>query len=78
MWENIERYLRGVLILLKALRKAIGINESEVIAEAKENMIKPLKPKVVKMDQCAIEELLSEEKRFEEEKFKEIFRNIRD
>jgi hypothetical protein len=27
-------------MLLKALRKAIGINEGEVIAEAKENMIK--------------------------------------
>jgi hypothetical protein len=70
VWETIERYLRGVLILLKALRKAIGINEGEVIAEAKENMIKPLKPKVVKMDQCAIEELLSGEKRFEEEKLR--------
>ena len=71
---------KGVLILPKALRKTIGINEGEVLAEAKEDMIiiKPLKPKVVKIDQRVVEELLSEEKRLEEEKFREIFGKIRD
>jgi bifunctional DNA-binding transcriptional regulator/antitoxin component of YhaV-PrlF toxin-antitoxin module len=70
---------KGVLILPKALRKAIGINEGEVVAEAEENMIiiKPLKPKVVKIDRRVVEELLSEEKRLEEEKFREIFGKIR-
>ena len=70
---------KGVLILPKALRKTIGINEGEVLAEAKEDMIiiKPLKPKVVKIDQRVVEELLSEEKRLEEEKFREIFGKIR-
>jgi len=71
---------KGVLILPKALRETIGINEGEVIAEAEENtiIIKPLKPRIVKIDRRVVEELLSEEKRLEEEKFREIFGKIRD
>jgi len=71
---------KGVLILPKALRKATGIDEGEVVAEAEENtiIIKPLKPRVVKIDQCIVEELLNEERRLEEEKFREILGKIRD
>jgi antitoxin MazE len=71
---------KGVLILPKALRKATGIDEGEVVAEAEENtiIIKPLKPRVVKIDRCIVEELLSEERRLEEEKFREILGKIRD
>jgi bifunctional DNA-binding transcriptional regulator/antitoxin component of YhaV-PrlF toxin-antitoxin module len=71
---------KGVLILPKALRKATGIDEGEVVAEAEENtiIIKPLKPRVVKIDQCIAEELLNEERRLEEEKFREILGKIRD
>jgi len=70
---------KGVLILPKPLREAAGIGEGEVSAEAKEGeiVIRPLKPRVVDIDLQIVEELLSEEKGLEEEKFKRILREIR-
>lgn len=70
---------KGVLILPKSLREAAGIDEGEVAAEAKEGeiVIRPLKPRVVDIEPRIIEELLDEEGRLEEEKFKSILREVR-
>ncbi|MEM1556753.1 MAG: AbrB family transcriptional regulator [Candidatus Bathyarchaeia archaeon] len=70
---------KGVLILPKPLRETAGIGEGEVSAEAKEGeiVIRPLKPRVVDIDPQIVEELLSEERGLEEEKFKRILREIR-
>ncbi|MEM2564308.1 MAG: AbrB family transcriptional regulator [Candidatus Bathyarchaeia archaeon] len=70
---------KGVLILPKSLREAAGIGEGEVSVEAREGeiVIKTLKPRVVDIDPQIIEELLSEERGLEEEKFKRTLREIR-
>jgi len=55
---------KDILILPKEIREKAGIKEdSEVIVEVKNNLIiiKPLKPKVVRVDPGIIEELLREE-----------------
>ncbi|MCX8182531.1 MAG: AbrB/MazE/SpoVT family DNA-binding domain-containing protein [Candidatus Methanomethyliaceae archaeon] len=70
---------KGVLILPKDLRKSAGIEEGEVIAEVRDGevVIRPLKPRIVDVDQSLIEKLLSEEKKLEEEKFGRCLREIR-
>ncbi|MEM3692612.1 MAG: AbrB/MazE/SpoVT family DNA-binding domain-containing protein [Candidatus Bathyarchaeia archaeon] len=70
---------KGVLILPKSLRKAAGIAEGEVAVEAREGeiVIRPLRPRVVDVDPRIVEELLSEEGKLEEEKFKRILRELR-
>ncbi|MBS7633909.1 AbrB/MazE/SpoVT family DNA-binding domain-containing protein [Candidatus Bathyarchaeota archaeon] len=70
---------KGVLILPKSLREAAGINEGEVTVEAREGeiVIRPLKPRVVNIDPHIVEELIGEESRLEEEKFRRILREIR-
>ena len=71
---------KGILILPKEIREKAGIEEdSEVLVEAKNNsiIIKPLKPKVVKVDPEIIEELLREEYALEERKYEEIIRNLK-
>ncbi len=69
---------KGVLILPKKLREASGINEdSEVVVEAKENMliIKPLKPPmVVDVDLELVEKILGEEYMVERVKHSGILR----
>ena len=55
---------KDILILPKGIREKARIKEdSEVIVEVKNNLIiiKPLKPKVVRVDPGIIEELLREE-----------------
>lgn len=70
---------KGVLILPKSLREAAGIDEGEVIAEAREGeiVIRPLRPRVVNLDPRVVEELLGEEGRLEEEKFRRVLREVR-
>ena len=55
---------KGILILPKEVREKAGIEEDgEVIVEVRNNsiVIKPLKPKVVRVDPEIIKELLREE-----------------
>ena len=60
---------KGVLILPKRLREEAGIEEgSDVSVEVRGSslIIKPFKPKVVKVDLDFVENLLREEVRLEE------------
>ncbi|MBS7611241.1 AbrB/MazE/SpoVT family DNA-binding domain-containing protein [Candidatus Bathyarchaeota archaeon] len=70
---------KGVLILPKSLREVAGIGEGEVAVEAREGeiVIRPLKPRIVDIDHRIVEEILGEESRLEEEKFKRILRGVR-
>jgi len=71
---------KGVVILPKELRTKVGIEEdSEVIAEIKGNevLLRPLKPVVVRVDWTAVEKILHEEDKIEEEKLREIFKELR-
>ncbi|MDW8034570.1 MAG: AbrB/MazE/SpoVT family DNA-binding domain-containing protein [Nitrososphaerota archaeon] len=70
---------KGILILPKSLREAAGIGEGEVTAEAREGeiVIRPLKPRIVTIDPRIVDEMLGEEDRLENEKFKRIFREVR-
>lgn len=71
---------KGILILPKEIREKAGIEEdSEVIVEIKDNsiIIKPLKPKVVRVDPGIIEEFLREEYVLEERRYEEITRNLK-
>jgi AbrB family looped-hinge helix DNA binding protein len=71
---------KGVVILPKELRAKAGIEEdSEVIAEIKgsEVLLRPLKPVVVRVDWATVEKILHEEDKVEEEKLREIFKELR-
>ena len=71
---------KGVVILPKELRARAGIEEdSEVIAEIKGNevLLRPLKPVIVRVDWTAVEKILYEEDKIEEEKLREIFKELR-
>jgi looped-hinge helix DNA binding domain, AbrB family len=71
---------KGIIILPKELRIAIGIDEgSFLIAEIREEglLLKPLKPLTVKINPEIVEKILSEEKQIEEGKFFEIVRGLR-
>jgi len=71
---------KGVVILPKKLRTKAGIEEdSEVIAEIKGNevLLRPLKPVVVRVDWAIAEKILYEEDKIEEEKLREIFKELR-
>ena len=66
---------KGVLILPKRIREAVGIREGdEVLVEADEGLlvIRPLRPKVVDVDPGLVEELLREEYRLEAGEHEEV------
>jgi AbrB family looped-hinge helix DNA binding protein len=66
---------KGILILPKKLREAVGFEEGdEVIAEVVGDslVLRVLKPKVVDVDPKFVEELLREEDRFEEQRFRRM------
>jgi antitoxin MazE len=59
---------KGVIILPKKLREALGIEEGDqLIADIRDNVLilRPLKPRVVDVDPSLIDELLEEEARLE-------------
>jgi AbrB family looped-hinge helix DNA binding protein len=67
---------KGILILPKKLREAVGFEEGdEVIVEVIGDslVLRALKPKVVNVDLKFVEELLREEDRFEEHRYKRVF-----
>ena len=71
---------KGVVILPKELKTKAGIEEdSEVIAEIKgsEVLSRPLKPVIVRVDWAIAEKILHEEDKVEEERLREIFKELR-
>jgi len=71
---------KGILILPKRIRERVGIEEnSDVIVEIKDGslIIRPLRPKVVKIDPKIVEELLREEYVLEGQKYEEIARGLK-
>jgi len=69
---------KGVLILPKRLREAVGLKEGDdVTAEVAGNslVLRALKPKVVEVDPNLVEELLEEESQFEERRYRRLFQN---
>ena len=66
---------KGVLILPKKLREAVGLEEGDdVVAEVVGDslVLRALKPKVVDIDPNLVEELLKEETRVEEHRYRRI------
>ncbi|MGC9097075.1 MAG: AbrB/MazE/SpoVT family DNA-binding domain-containing protein [Infirmifilum sp.] len=70
---------KGVLILPKSLREAAGIEEGEVLAEARDGVIvlRPFKLKEVEVDRRIVDELLREEGGLERRKMNGILREVR-
>ncbi|MGC9108403.1 MAG: AbrB/MazE/SpoVT family DNA-binding domain-containing protein [Infirmifilum sp.] len=70
---------KAVLILPKSLREAAGIEEGEVLAEARDGVIvlRPFKLKEVEVDQRIVDELLREEGELERRKMNGILREVR-
>ncbi len=68
---------KGILILPKKLREAIGVDEGDdVITEVKGDklILWVLKPKVVDVDPVYIDKLLREEYEVEKKKYEGMFR----
>jgi len=66
---------KGVIVLPKAFRERVGIEEGgEVLAEVVGDAIvlKPLKPRVVDVDPRTVETILAEERREWEERLKRV------
>ncbi len=66
---------KGVIILPKMLRNAIGVNEGEsLIAEVdgKRLILRALKPRVVDIDPTVVDDILKETDRMEEDRYERI------
>ncbi|MGC8932792.1 MAG: AbrB/MazE/SpoVT family DNA-binding domain-containing protein [Candidatus Methanodesulfokora sp.] len=70
---------KGVLILPKSLREAAGIEEGEVLAEARDGVIvlRPFRLREVEVDQRIVDKLLREEEELERRKVNAILREVR-
>jgi AbrB family looped-hinge helix DNA binding protein len=69
---------KGILILPKKLREAVGFEEGdEVIAEVVGDslVLRALKPKMVDVDPKLVEKLLREEDKFEEQRFRRMLQS---
>jgi bifunctional DNA-binding transcriptional regulator/antitoxin component of YhaV-PrlF toxin-antitoxin module len=70
---------KGVLILPKSIREAAGIDEGEIIAEAREGeiVLKPFRPREVEIDPKIVDQILKEEDELERRKISAILKEIR-
>jgi AbrB family looped-hinge helix DNA binding protein len=69
---------KGILILPKKLREAVGFEEGdEVIVEVIGDslVLRALKPKMVDVDLKLVEKLLREEDKFEEQRFRRMLQS---
>lgn len=69
---------KGILILPKRLREAVGLEEGDdVVVEVVGDglVLRALKPKVVDVDPKFVEELLREEDRFEEQRLRRMLQS---
>ena len=70
---------KGVLILPKSVREAAGIDEGEIIAEAREGeiVLKPFRLREVEIDPKIADQILKEEDELERRKISAILKEIR-
>ncbi|MEM2122155.1 MAG: AbrB/MazE/SpoVT family DNA-binding domain-containing protein [Candidatus Bathyarchaeia archaeon] len=71
---------KGILILPKRLREGLGVGEGdELLAEASGGgiVLKPLKPRIVRIDHELAREILSEEAELEDEKHRRLTAPLR-
>jgi AbrB family looped-hinge helix DNA binding protein len=69
---------KGVLILPKKLREAAGLEEGDDVAAevvGDSLVLRALRPKMVDVDPSFVEELLREEDRFEEHRYRRMFQS---
>ncbi len=62
---------KGIIVLPKGIREAIGVNEGDklvVKVEGDKLVLKPLKPLVVDVDPGVVREILRKERKLEEER----------
>ncbi len=62
---------KGIIVLPKGIREAIGVNEGDklvVKVEGDKLVLKPLKPLVVDVDPDIVREILRKERKLEEER----------
>ena len=67
---------KGIIIIPKEIREKLGISENDIlIADIKDGelILRPLKPKIVRVDPKLVEEILEEEGVAERRKEEEIF-----
>ena len=67
---------KGIVILPKDVRVKLGIEENDILIAKVENgelILRPLKPKIVRVDPKIVEKILSEERDAERRKEEGIF-----
>ncbi|BCU68849.1 AbrB/MazE/SpoVT family DNA-binding domain-containing protein [Stygiolobus caldivivus] len=67
---------KGVVIIPKEIREKLGVSEDDIlIADIKDGelILRPLKPKIVRVDPKLVDEILKEEGDAERRKEEEIF-----
>jgi len=76
MVYQIKLRKKGVIILPKDVREKLGIKENDILLgemKSGELVLRPLKPKIVRVDPKMVEEILKEEGEAERRKEEEIF-----
>jgi len=76
MVYQIKLRKKGVIILPKDAREKLGIKENDILLgemKGEELVLRPLKPKIVRVDPKMVEEILKEEGEAERRKEEEIF-----
>jgi looped-hinge helix DNA binding domain, AbrB family len=76
MVYQIKLRKKGVIILPKDVREKLGVKENDILLgemKGEELVLRPLKPKIVRVDPKMVEEILKEEGEAERRKEEEIF-----
>lgn len=76
MVYQIKLRKKGVIILPKDVREKLRIKENDILLgemKGEELVLRPLKPKIVRVDPKMVEEILKEEGEAERRKEEEIF-----
>jgi AbrB family looped-hinge helix DNA binding protein len=76
MVYQIKLRKKGIIILPKDIREKLGIKENDILIGeiiGNELILRPLKPKIVRVDPKVVEEILKEEGKAERKKEEEIF-----
>jgi len=76
MVYQIKLRKKGVIILPKDVREELGVKENDILLgemKGEELVLRPLKPKIVRVDPKMVEEILKEEGEAERRKEEEIF-----
>ena len=76
MFYQIKLRKKGVVILPKDVREKLDIKENDMLLgeiKGRELILRPLKPKIVRVDPKVVEQALEEEEEAERRKEEEIF-----